>query len=54
VNNPLDGKENDKHALDFALHFPLGGLLPFSQGHNCKSSYCHRTLDKKATSLEAI
>jgi hypothetical protein len=27
VNNPLDVKENDKHSLDFALHFPLGGLL---------------------------
>jgi hypothetical protein len=27
VNNPLDVKENDDHALDFALSFPLGGLL---------------------------
>jgi hypothetical protein len=39
VNNPLDVKENDEHALDFAHHlsclfwsrwiwtFPLGGLL---------------------------
>jgi hypothetical protein len=22
VNNPLDGKENDEHVLDFALHLP--------------------------------
>jgi hypothetical protein len=28
VNNPLHVKENDEHALDFALHFPFGGLLP--------------------------
>jgi hypothetical protein len=28
VNNPLDVKENYEHALEFALHFPLGGLLP--------------------------
>jgi hypothetical protein len=27
VNNPFNVKENDEHALDFALHFPLGGLL---------------------------
>jgi hypothetical protein len=27
VNNFLNVKENDKHALDFALHFPQGGLL---------------------------
>jgi hypothetical protein len=22
VNNPLDAKEDDEHALDFALHLP--------------------------------
>jgi hypothetical protein len=27
VNNLLDAKENDEHALDFAFHFPLRGLL---------------------------
>jgi hypothetical protein len=27
VNNALDVKENDEHALDLALHFQLGGLL---------------------------
>jgi hypothetical protein len=27
MNNHFDGKENYEHALDFALHFPLGGLL---------------------------
>jgi hypothetical protein len=27
MNNPLEVKENDEHALDFAPHFPLGGLL---------------------------
>jgi hypothetical protein len=27
VKSPLDIKESDEHALDFSLHFPLGGLL---------------------------
>jgi hypothetical protein len=27
VNNPLDVKENDEHAHEFALHLLLGGLL---------------------------
>jgi hypothetical protein len=27
VNSPLNVKENYEYALDFALHFPLGGLL---------------------------
>jgi hypothetical protein len=27
VNTPLDVKENDELALDFALHFPMEGLL---------------------------
>jgi hypothetical protein len=27
VNNPVDVKENCEYALDFALNFPLGGLL---------------------------
>jgi hypothetical protein len=27
MNNPLDVKENDEHALDFALQFRLGRLL---------------------------
>jgi hypothetical protein len=29
VNNPLDGKENYEHALNCALHFPLGRVLLF-------------------------
>jgi hypothetical protein len=28
VNNPLNVKENDKHALHFPLYSPLQGLLP--------------------------
>jgi hypothetical protein len=32
MNNPLDVKENDEHALDFALHFPLGRIVALSQG----------------------
>jgi hypothetical protein len=27
VNNQLDVKENNEHALELALHFPFGGLL---------------------------
>jgi hypothetical protein len=27
MNNPLDAKEYYEHALNFAPHFPLGGLL---------------------------
>jgi hypothetical protein len=27
VNHPLGVKENDEDTLDFALHFPLAGLL---------------------------
>jgi hypothetical protein len=27
VNNPLDAEANDEHALQFALHLQLGGLL---------------------------
>jgi hypothetical protein len=37
VNNPLDIKEDDEHALGFALHFPLGGLeITSGQIHNSK------------------
>jgi hypothetical protein len=27
MSNPLDVRENDEHALDFALKFPLEGWL---------------------------
>jgi hypothetical protein len=45
VNNPFDTKENDEHALDFAVHlflsfsvlvsfdFSTGRIVPLSQGH---------------------
>jgi hypothetical protein len=54
VNNPLDVKENDEHAFDFALrlsHFFLvsgefelfiGRIVALSQGHNHKFSSHHQ------------
>jgi hypothetical protein len=43
VNNPLDVRENDEHALDFTLHFSTGRTVPLSQVHECKSSSYHQT-----------
>jgi hypothetical protein len=53
LNNPLDVKEFDEHALEFALHLCLlfsvsvcldssiGNIITLSQGHNRKSISPH-------------
>jgi hypothetical protein len=39
VNNPLDVKENDEHALDFALH-----LSPFSACPELSMPFKHQCM----------
>jgi hypothetical protein len=51
MNNPLDVKENDDHALNFDLclsrlfsvlvnlDFSIGRIVALSQNQKCKSSY---------------
>jgi hypothetical protein len=53
VNNPLDVKENDEYALDFALYlsylfsvsvtlgFSIVRIVALSQGHSHKTSSRH-------------
>jgi hypothetical protein len=38
LNNPLDVKENDEHALDFSI----GKIVALSQDHHHKSSSHHQ------------
>jgi hypothetical protein len=65
VNNPLDVKEDDEHALDFALHlsrrcrpwsldFPCTSHALFTEGLSNHCQCLRRTVSEICTTFDAV